>query len=512
MPAAPHDENLPLALVHWPVAHGKKDHNRRELLRLNRRAAELGARVIVNTEMSLSGYGFDSRDEIAPLLESAEGQTMAALAELARSHGVYLAWGLAERDNATEAYYNAAYLLGPDGQVKARRRKVTAEAKWACPGPCHQDDTCDTPWGRLGLLICSETYFSLLPRLMALKGVDLLLAPANWPPGSLDPLHLWRCRALENGMGLAACNRSGADKRLDCSAARSCLYDHLGRDHLPAREAEPGIFLANLPLTDGRLPTRARGRILAGRNPSLYPYLAAQLNRIQSLTSFLDLPAPGLLHVHALSCEESDPFDLDGLEARLADPTDEAAHLAVLPGLTVGTMAEEGLARLALAQGCGLICSPQAAGGDAAGWFFPGRAGEGVQRIPLGRAAQDPGHLDLGPARVGLAQAEDLMHPELALALAKRGCDLVAVSAASLEPEQVEVLSLRCLEKLAVAVACRGQAFIVTPPEGHQAGTQVRAKGRETCSLALDTAFTRNKAYEETVDYQALLTPQREEA
>lgn len=177
------DTFLKMALVHWPVAHGQGEANRREILRLNRRAAQLGARVIVNTEMALSGYGYDSRQEIAPVLESADGQTIEELAALAREFGLYLALGMAERDSLTEAYHNSAVLLGPDGRIKARRRKVTAEAKWACPGTAIQNDCCDTPFGRVGLLICSETYFSLLPRTMALKGVDLLLVPANWPPG-----------------------------------------------------------------------------------------------------------------------------------------------------------------------------------------------------------------------------------------------------------------------------------------------------------------------------------------
>lgn len=501
------DGLLPLAMIHWPVAHGQKDHNRHELLRLNRRAAELGARVIVNTEMALSGYGFDSRSEIAPLLETADGQTLAALADLARQFGVYLALGLAERDLLTGAYFNAAFILGPDGQVKARRRKVTAEAKWACPGQAVQDDCCDTPWGRLGLLICSETYFSLLPRLMALKGVDLLLVPANWPPGSLDPSRLWRCRALENGLHLAACNRAGADARLDCSEAISCLYDPQGRGHLPAQAVEPGIFLANLPLTDGRLPSDVRARRLAGRSPGLYPYLAAQLNRIQDLTGFLGLPAPGLLRLHALSREETSLADLDGLESRLNSLGGSGHRLAVLPGWGGGSTAVEGLARLAKDRGVNLVCRLEEGGQAEACFFFPDQDGGELRRLPLGRDEAEPACLDLGPARVGLARAEDLMHPELALALAKRGCDLVAVSAGRLDADQVEVLALRCLERLAVALAGRGLALIAAPPEGHHSGPLLRAAGDQACSLDLDTAATRNKSYEELMDLPRLLAP-----
>jgi predicted amidohydrolase len=179
----------------------------------------------------------------------------------------------------------------------------------------------------------------------------------------------------------------------------------------------------------------------------------------------------------------------------------------VLPVCIGGPTALEGLARLASDCGVNLLCGLEEDGQAQACFLFPDQGGGQARRLPLDRDAEEPAHLDLGPARVGLARAEDLMHPELALALAKRGCDLVAVSAGTLDADQVEVLSLRCLEKLAVVLAGRGLALIAAPPEGHQAGPLVRAAGEETCSLDLDTARTRNKAYEELIDFPRLLAP-----
>ncbi|MFH1060428.1 MAG: nitrilase-related carbon-nitrogen hydrolase [Pseudomonadota bacterium] len=498
--------------MHWPVAHGRLADNRRELLRLNRRAAELGARVIVNTEMALSGYGFDSREEIAPLTETADGPTVEALADLAREHGLYLALGLAERDPLTDAFHNCALLLGPDGRVQARRRKVTAEAKWACPGPAVQDDCCDTPFGRLGLLICSETYFSLLPRLMALKGVDLLLVPANWPPGAMDPARIWRCRALENRIHLAACNRSGQDRRMDCDQARSHLFDPQGCDRLTPQPAEPGIFMARLPLEDGRLPGQQRRRRLAGRQPGRYHYIASQLNRIQDLTGFLGLPGPGRLAVHCLTGLGEGPLELECLVRRMPAQADQDRRLALLPGSLPTTTDLEGLARLAATTGVDLlfrVLTPDQ--GSALVHCAPDAAAP-VRLSANGDQAGKPPYLDLGPARVGLATAEDLMHPELALALAKRGCDLVAVNSPRLGETQLDLLALRSLERVAVAVASPGAALISGLPQGHSLGALEWAGWGQSCAMSLDTGQTRSKVYEELIDFPALLGPPAGEA
>ena len=135
---------------------------------------------------------------MAPCAVTQSSPEVASFSKLAREQRVWICLGYAEEDPADGVFYNSALLLDSDGKPSARRRKVTAEPRWSCPGQPAQDDVCDTPWGRLGLLICSETYYGLLPRIQALKGVDLLLVPANWPRGGLDPKELWRARSMEN--------------------------------------------------------------------------------------------------------------------------------------------------------------------------------------------------------------------------------------------------------------------------------------------------------------------------
>ena len=118
---------------------------------------------------------------------------------------------------------------------------------------------------------------------------------------------------------------------------------------------------------------------------------------------------------------------------------------------------------------------------------------------------------DLGPARVGLASAADLLHPELALALAKRGCDLVAAGGGRLSPEERDVLSFRSLERITLALAWRGGGLVSSPPEGHEAASRLEVMGTGIVSRSLDTRRTRAKGYEERLDYQTLLESGEEE-
>jgi hypothetical protein len=415
--------------------------------------------------------------------------------------------GLAERDPDTDIFHNSVVLLGLDGEIKARRRKITAESKWACPGPTRQLDVADTPWGKIGLLICSETYFSLLPRALALKGADLLLVPANWPPGSLDPGRLWQSRALENGVYLAACNRAGQDKRLDMKDARSYLFDPWGEDLLAGREVEPGIFLAEIPLEDGRLPSAdERGHRLADRKPGFYHYIYSNLSRIKDLKTYLELPEPGLLDVHALGLEVGASCQGEELWSRLDGLPGGGNSLVVLPALRSDRVPLSELSATAdrlETHMVSLIANRD--GSRAISLFSPGQPPRSWE-LELANAGEPP-MVDLGPARVGLASATDLLHPELALAMAKRGCDLVAASGGMLAPDQQTVLGLRNLERVTLALAYRGGGLICSPPEGHQNGPRLEVRGNGVAHLALDTNFTRSKAYEDRLDYQLLLGP-----
>ena len=334
---------------------------------------------------------------------------------------------------------------------------------------------------------------------MALKGVDLLLVPANWPPAGLDPLKLWRARALENGLNLAAANRTGRDRAMDCTPGTSALFDSRGELLQSGSGPDSLVLTAELPLKEGRLDPGPRLARLTGRTPELYHYLCADVGMIQNPTTFFPLPEPGPLRVRALAGEMSP----DEASARLAG---EEAGLVILPRLRSPEWTAEGLVHLAKE-----ISSPVLAhleDGDSSSLVLA--RPEGTEIFHPSRMTEPP-MVDLETARIGPASLEAALHPELAAALAKRGCDLLAVSGDRLDEPGQTVLSVKAVEKIALAGAFTNLALASLPPQGHQPWTETRAEEGGLLSLDLETGPLRRRNFQERIDRELLLAPQEEE-
>src|SRR5690242_7787552 len=101
-------EQYTVAAIQFEPKLGAKAGNMARLCALVAEAAGAGARVIVMPEMAVTGYCFRDRAEIAPLVETVPGPATEAFGAIARRHGCYVAVGLAERDPASDLYYNTA--------------------------------------------------------------------------------------------------------------------------------------------------------------------------------------------------------------------------------------------------------------------------------------------------------------------------------------------------------------------------------------------------------------------
>jgi deaminated glutathione amidase len=109
------------------------------------------------------------------------------LGKLAKELGIYLTVPLVEFDPKQAKYFNTLVLVDPAGKIALHYRKLNpwpwAERGWASPGDRgHQ--FLDTPYGRLGLLICYDINFE--PPKLKENGVDHLLYSIAWvdEPGS----------------------------------------------------------------------------------------------------------------------------------------------------------------------------------------------------------------------------------------------------------------------------------------------------------------------------------------
>ena len=250
------------------------DGNLRRLAGACAVAATRGADVLVTPEMFTTGYAI-TRADVVRLAEDAGGPTETAVAGLARRHQIGIAYGYPER--APDGAYNAATLVGPDGTVRGRHRKVHLYGEvdrdqfLASPAPPAAFDVDGT---RTGLLICYDVEFPEAVRHLAADGARTVLVPtANMTGCEQVQEFLVRARACENGVSIAYANYCGADDGF--------TYNGMSMICGPGGEvlAQAGLDGEELIVAD--LPAGSAGTYLADRRADLYaPPMGAVLGRL----------------------------------------------------------------------------------------------------------------------------------------------------------------------------------------------------------------------------------------
>ncbi len=226
-------------------------------------AAANGARLLVFPEAFIGGYpkGADfhiylggrtpqGRAEFKAYFDAAvaiDGPEIAALAEAAARHRLYVVVGIIERDGGT--LYCTAVYLGADGRILGKHRKLMPTALerlvWGF-GDGSTLAAVDTPWGKLGAVICWENYMPMLRMAMYRQRVAIYCAP------TADDRDSWQSTmqhiALEGR----------------CFVLSAC--QHLRRDDFPAAQMNnrlpdaPGAAL----MRGGSVIIDPLGKVLAG--------------------------------------------------------------------------------------------------------------------------------------------------------------------------------------------------------------------------------------------------------
>src|SRR5205807_3947985 len=118
--SAPPSRKVRLATVHYRPKGGKSAMDScRQFAPLIAEAAEKKADLLVLPEtLTCTGNGLSYFQAAEPI----PGPSTEYFGELARKHAVHLVAGLVERDG--HLVYNVAVLIGPDGRVIGKYRKV----------------------------------------------------------------------------------------------------------------------------------------------------------------------------------------------------------------------------------------------------------------------------------------------------------------------------------------------------------------------------------------------------
>ncbi|NWF92416.1 MAG: carbon-nitrogen hydrolase family protein [Syntrophaceae bacterium] len=174
-----------------------------------------------------------------------------SLEEMASRHGVYIVAGAnCPVPGRPEMGYCSEVLVGPKGLI-GRYNRTIPKGPWIYQGGRYWDfdyqeadelPVFDTPFCKVGILICSEVYAPELSRILALKGAEIIFLPAGICKYELH--ETWRnliwSRAIENLAYTVTCqNILGAEHGL----AMIC-----SPEEILVESTRPGIFIAECDL------------------------------------------------------------------------------------------------------------------------------------------------------------------------------------------------------------------------------------------------------------------------
>lgn len=124
-----------------------------------------------------------------------------------------------------DKFYDATLAIGPSGELLGIAKMVHIAQV-----PCfyEQDyyepsDTgfqvFSTPYGNIGVVVCFDRHYPESIRTCVLKGADLIIIPTANTKAEPTELFEWELRvpAMQNGVFMAMCNRTGLEGEMDFS-------------------------------------------------------------------------------------------------------------------------------------------------------------------------------------------------------------------------------------------------------------------------------------------------------
>jgi predicted amidohydrolase len=207
-----------LATIHFQPVQGKTLMEKAQSFApLIAKAAAQKADFVVLPE-TLTYYR--SGKSMAECAEPVPGTVTEYFGTLAKQHNLYIAAGLVEREGPL--IYNVCVLLGPDGKVAGKYRKVSLPRSEVEAGvsPGHEYPVFQTRFGKVGMMVCYDGFFPEVARQLTINGAEVIA----WPVWGCNPM-LAQARACENHVYIVSSTYESPDRGWMLSA----IYAHDGK-------------------------------------------------------------------------------------------------------------------------------------------------------------------------------------------------------------------------------------------------------------------------------------------
>lgn len=258
-----------IACVQMDIIPGEVEKNLRRIVKLIAAAADERAQLVVFPEVATTDYYVT---DFASLAAPVTGEQSEIISQEAKRAGVWVAAGLIEL--TPQGLYNTSILISTTGELVGKYRKthlsvdsrngtIAKETDIFFPGediPVFQ-----TPFGTVGMMICKDGDYPEVPRVLAVKGAEIILWMTN--RGGVDRVAA-SFYASANCTVIVIANRAKGH-----AAGGGSIILNWKRDILAEAGEYEGIIIAEVDrdaLAEARRAHWRRDRI---RRPELYKIL-----------------------------------------------------------------------------------------------------------------------------------------------------------------------------------------------------------------------------------------------
>jgi len=256
----------------------------------------------------------------------------------ATRHGCYLAVGMAEEREGQ--LYNSAFLFAPEGDKVATAQKQFLwhfDSRWFACGEL--GSAVETPWGKVGMMVCADGRTPEIPRILALRGARLVLDLTNLVSTGADPSaltnpqveYLLKVRAVENRQWIAVANKVGLEHNSVLYCGRSGIISPEGEVLAMAGSKDPEVVTVEIDMDDVEDTVHGVFDPLRDRRPSTYGHLTREHSRL-AIGTLLEEPMVPARHQHRVAAVQ---LDTEVEEAELLRAVQGYLHRLAVEGVEV---------------------------------------------------------------------------------------------------------------------------------------------------------------------------------
>jgi predicted amidohydrolase len=169
--------------------------------------------LVVFPETITTGFATGlSKEALWDLVDTIPGKFTDQICKEAQKLKVHVVFPTYSRGEKRGDVYNSSVLIGSNGDIIGVYNKThiyPTERQWVIPGTTAE--VYETPFAKIGMIICYDGDYPELSRVLALKGAEIIVRPS----ALLRSYEIWNltnlARAYDNHVYLAGVNATGPD-------------------------------------------------------------------------------------------------------------------------------------------------------------------------------------------------------------------------------------------------------------------------------------------------------------